>query len=428
MINTKPKFYFICCILLICVMGCKSSLKNNHTLHASIDHQTTLDSLDAALSQLSYTSLMPGFSVAIAKEGQVLFKKGYGFADLSAKTNFTPQTINGVASVSKTFVGLAIMQLVDNGKLSLDEPINTILPYKVINPHHPQTEITVRHLVTHSSTLTEEFDPEEVGEASIYLVEDYPIHTTTPEDIKDAITYFKMGRQISLDEHIMRYTQPEGKWYTPENFLPSLPGKKFDYTNLDAAIAARIVEIKTGISFEEYTRLHIFKPLNMSNSSWKNKDIEVIKRSKIYMPDNRKSPSKAVEMPQYEMTDFPAGGLKTNIEDLSKYLIEMINGYHGSGKLLSAGAYQTLFNPQLAEDSFENHNDFAFNDQQGVAVFWAISPTGYRLHNGGSVGVYSFIYFDPTTKSGAVAFCNLPVDDFGKVRDIVHKYQQLLAK
>ncbi len=128
------------------------------------------------------------------------------------------------------------------------------------------------------------------------------------------------------------------------------------------------------------------------------------------------------------MTDYPAGGLKTNIEDLGKYLLEMINGYHGDGKLLSAAAYQTLFQPQLSDTCFENRNDYPFNDQQGVGVFWAISPSGYRLHNGGSVGVYSFIYFDPSAKSGAIAFCNLPIDDFGKVRDIIHKYQQLISR
>jgi len=415
-------------MLLTFIMLWSTACNNARRINSPTSHQMLLDSLDRDLQQLSGTSLMPGFSVAIAMNGRVLFEKGYGYADLANKIPFTPQTINCVASISKTFVALAIMQLVDEGKLRLDEPVNSILPYRITNPHHPDKEITVRHLVTHSSTLTEEFDPEEVGEASIYLLEDFPVDSHTPEDIKDAITYFNMGKPISLDEHIQRYTQLNGRWYTDENFLPKQPGERFDYTNLDAAIAARIVEIKSGQSFEEYTRQRIFEPLKMSHTSWQYADLDDSLLTKIYMPDNRRAPAKAVEMPKYQMTDYPSGGLKTNIEDLSKYLLEMINGYHGDGKLVSAAAYQTLFQPQLPDSCFENRNDYPFNDQWGVGVFWAIAPTGYRLHNGGSVGVYSFIYFDPSTKSGAIAFCNLPIDDFGKVRDIVHKYQQLISR
>lgn len=423
---SRQFLYFSCFALLCHTMACNTARKNAQGLPTA--QELLLDSLDADLRQLSSTSLIPGFSVAIAKDGQMVFEKGYGYADLANKVPFTPQTIHGVASISKTFVGLAILQLVDAGKLRLDEPINDILPYKITNPHHPDKAITVRHLVTHTSTLTEEFDPEEVGEASIYLLEDYPLHDDTPEDIKSALTYFQMGKPISLDEHIQRYTQPTGKWYTTENFLQSQPGEKFDYTNLDAAIAARIVELKSGQSFEEYTRQHIFLPLKMAHTSWQYKDLEAPLVSKLYMPNDRKALTKAIEMPKYQMTDYPSGGLKTNIADLGRYLLEMIDGYQGRGKLLSAASYQTLLQPQLPDSCFENRNDYLFNDQQSVGVFWAISPTGYRLHNGGSVGVYSFIYFDPATKSGAIAFCNLPVDDFGKVREVVHRVERLMGK
>lgn len=417
-----------CILLLLCTTACHTARKNAQPLPSPTGHALALDSLDAELRQLSNTSLIPGFSVAIAKDGQIVFEKGYGYADLANKLPFQPQTINCVASISKTFVGLAILQLVEQGKLRLDEPINAILPYKITNPHHPDKEISVRHLVTHTSTLTEEFDPEDVGEASIYLLEDYPLDANTPEDIKDAITYFKMGKPIPLDEHIRRYTQPSGKWYSTENFLQNQPGEKFDYTNLDAAIAARIVELKSGLSFEEYTRKHIFQPLKMAHTNWQYMASDAPLCTKLYMPDDRSAPTKAIEMPKYQLTDFPSGGLKTNIEDLGRYLLEMMDGYRGKGKLLSPASYQTLFQPQLPETCFENRSDYPFNDQYSVGTFWAISPTGYRLHNGGSVGVYSFIYFDPATNSGAAAFCNLPVDDFGKVRDILHKYQQALGK
>ncbi len=411
---------------LLFFVGCKT-INNQSIQNQTSANYILLDSLNLELEDVLQKSIMPGFAVSIVHQDKITFAKGFGYADLKNKTPFTDKTINCIASISKTFIGLAIMQLVDAGKLSLDEPINSILPYKVIHPFYPDKPITVRHLVTHTSTLTQEFDPEDAGEATIFLLEDFKETADTPEEFKKAITYYKMGKPISIDQHIQKFTQPSGNWYSKSNFENHPPGEKFDYTNLGAVVAARIVEIKSGMSFEAYTKEHIFEPLNMTKTSWHYTGSDASLLTKIYMPDNRRNPTAALEHPKYEMTDYPAGGLKTNIADLSKYLIEIMKGYNGNGKLLSKNSFQTLLNPQLPDSCFENRNDYPFNDQYGVGVFWAISAAGYRLHNGGSIGVYSFIYFDPKTQSGALSFCNLPVDDFGKVRDVIHKYQKLLS-
>ena len=237
-----------------------------------------------------------------------------------------------------------------------------------------------------------------------------------------------MGKNISIDQHIRRFTQPTENWYSKDNFLQYPPGTKFDYTNLGAVIAARIVEIKSGVSFEEFTKKQIFEPLKMKNTAWKYKDLNSTLLTTIYTVDDKENPHRTLEHPKYEMTDYPVGGLKTNVEDLSNYLIELIKGYDGTGKLLTKRSFQILLNPQLPDSCFENRSDYIFNDQYNVGVFWAISANGYRLHNGGSIGVYSFIYFNPKTKTGALGFCNLPANDFGKIRDIVHKYEVLLRK
>ncbi len=206
------------------------------------------------------------------------------------------------------------------------------------------------------------------------------------------------------------------------------PGSKFNYTNLGALISARIIEIKSGLSFDEYTAQQIFKPLQMVNTAWHYKESDSLLFSTLYTTNDRKNPTKVLEHPRYEMTDYPVGGLKTNVEDLSKYLSEIIKGYNGKGTLLTPESYQVLLNPQLADTCFENRNDYVFNDQYNMGVFWSVSAPGYRMHNGGTIGVYSFIYFNPKTGMGALAFCNLPHSDFGKIRDIVHKYESLLGQ
>ncbi len=111
------------------------------------------------------------------------------------------------------------MKLVDEGKLHLDESINSILPYKIINPFYPDKEITVRHLVTHTSGISQEFDPEEVGESTIVLIDSFEVTTQTPANLKKEIAYYKLGRYISIDQHIKKFTQPSGNWYSKDNFF-----------------------------------------------------------------------------------------------------------------------------------------------------------------------------------------------------------------
>ncbi len=416
-----------CCLLLLCITSCNMGKKS--LMHQSAPDRTVYtDSLKQELQQLLQKTLIPGFAVAIVQNHTVLLSQGFGYADLKNKVPFTPQTVNSVASISKTFIGLSIMQLVEEGKLDLDEPINAILPYKVTNPFYPHKDITVRHLVTHTSTLTQEFDPEDVGESTIVLTDSFRVDQTTPVSLKKEIAYYQLGKPISIDRHIRKFTQPTENWYTKENFSNQPPGSRFNYTNLGALVAARIVELKSGLPFDEYTKLHILKPLKMANTAWHYKTLNPALFTTLYTVDDRKKPTKVLEHPHYEMTDYPVGGLKTNVEDLTRYLLEITEGYKGRGKLLSPGSYQVLLKPQLADSCFENRNDYLFNDQYNVGVFWAISAPGYRLHNGGSIGVYSFIYFNPKTGMGALAFCNLPHSDFGKIRDIVHKYEVLLSK
>ena len=416
-------FYLTATIL---ALSCHSRQASTKEINA--DKIQYLDSLNVALQGIADSSLIPGFAVSLIQNDKILFSKGFGYSNLKNKAPFTLQTINSVASISKTFIGLAILKLVDEGKLNLDEPINSILPYKIINPFHPDKEITVRHLVTHTSSIAQEFDPEEVGESTIVLIDSFKANSETPANLKKEIAYYMLGKYISIDQHIRKFTQPSGNWYSRDNFLKYPPGSKFNYTNLGALIAARIVEIKSGLSFDEYTRHQIFEPLNMTNTAWHYKELDSALFTTLYTTDDRKKPIKVLEHPQYAMTDYPVGGLRTNVEDLTKYLVEIIKGYNGKGKLLTPESYQVLLNPQLADSCFENRNDYVFNDQYNMGVFWSVSAPGYRMHNGGTIGVYSFIYFNPKTGMGALAFCNLPHNDFGKIRDAVHKYEILLGE
>lgn len=107
-------------------------------------------------SQLEYNNL-PGLSVAIVYDQELVWKKGFGYADVEKRTPMTPQTLFRIASVTKLFTSTAIMQLRDQGKLRLDDPVEKYLPWFKINNRFPDAPtITIHHLMTHTSGLPRE--------------------------------------------------------------------------------------------------------------------------------------------------------------------------------------------------------------------------------------------------------------------------------
>ncbi|RZK90170.1 MAG: class A beta-lactamase-related serine hydrolase, partial [Hymenobacter sp.] len=111
------------------------------------------DSLTAELEALRNQGHFIGFGVAIVNSQRVLYQHGFGFADAQTHKPYGIHTIQNIASVSKTVVGLALLKAQELGQLSLDDSINKYLPFKVINPAFPRVPITLRHLATHTSSI-----------------------------------------------------------------------------------------------------------------------------------------------------------------------------------------------------------------------------------------------------------------------------------
>ena len=88
-------------------------------------------------------------------ENETIYEKGFGFVDKTTEKAYSKHTIQNIASISKTFLGLALLKAQELGKLHLDEPINKYLPFKVQNPYYPEEEITIRQLTTHTSSITD---------------------------------------------------------------------------------------------------------------------------------------------------------------------------------------------------------------------------------------------------------------------------------
>ena len=141
--------------------------------------------LDSFIAQRMEEAGIAGLGAAIIVDKKVVWVKGYGFADKERAVPFTPDTVMNIGSISKTFTGVALMRAVQEGKLSLDEDINSYLPFKLTNPHQPNERITLRHLATHTSGITDR--------SSVYL-NTYHYGGRTPEPLGEFLkSYFVPG-------------------------------------------------------------------------------------------------------------------------------------------------------------------------------------------------------------------------------------------
>jgi CubicO group peptidase (beta-lactamase class C family) len=117
-----------------------------------------MDSVDAAALEQAITQQMeelhvPGVAVAIVDREGVVFSAGYGWADLDNRVPMTPDTVTNIASISKTFTNAAVLQLVEQGRLGLDDEVGRHLPFPVRHPAYPEVPITVRQLLPHTSGI-----------------------------------------------------------------------------------------------------------------------------------------------------------------------------------------------------------------------------------------------------------------------------------
>lgn len=199
----------------------------------------SISSIDDRIRREMTEGGLVGVAAAIIVDGKVVWRGGYGLADRESGRAFTTDTVMNVASISKTFVGAAMMLAQEEGKLSIDADINTYLSFPVKNPNHPAQPITLRQIATHTSSITDR----------------WPIYA--------ARYHFGRNSPEPLAQFLQGYLAPGGADYSPASYLPAAPGTERDYSNIGAGLAGYIVERTTRQSLDTYTERRIFKPLGM---------------------------------------------------------------------------------------------------------------------------------------------------------------------
>ena len=308
------------------------------------DVEAWLDGLMPTALKLTGT---PGVTVSVVKDGQVLFEKGYGYADMAKLTPVDARaTLFRPGSVSKLFTWTAVMQQVEAGKLDLDTDVNKYLDFTI--PPYEGKPITLRNIMTH--------------------------RTGFEEVVKDLITF--KGPGPSDGQTV--------KSYVPPRIYP--PGTVVGYSNYATSLAGYIVQRVSGEPFEQYVENHIFKPLGMNNSSFRQPLPEAMRANMATGYKDAETPGDG-----FEIISMPAAGaLSSTADDMAKFMIAHLAD--GAG----------LLKPETAKQM----HDFslrAFPDLNGNALgFYEQSINGHRViaHGGDTVYFHSDLALFEAEKVG----------------------------
>ncbi len=395
--------------------SCHSVKQSYHTNHS------ISDSLNVAIGKIYQQGSFNGFSVSVVDERSTLYQKGFGFSDVKEKKPYTENTIQNIASVSKTLVGIALLKAQEQGKLNLDDPVQKYLPFTVTHPNFPQTPITIRQLATHTSSIVDN---------DFYLSKNYFLKSG--QNLKglklnfdDEQVFNPSDSIISMAVFLENVLAENGNWNN-NSFSPHKPGTIYEYSNTGTALAAFIIEKATGKNFSTFTKEYILVPLQMKNSGWSFDEVKFSNFSRLYeSPDT--------PLPYYQTATYPDGGFITDINDLSKFLTELIKGYNGKGTILTQKSYKEYFTPQLTASNFiERNNQNPYSESYNAGIFMGFGYTGYIGHTGGDPGVMSMLFFDPENNLGRIMIFNTNFSDkkgndaFYGIWNALEKYQNKL--
>lgn len=377
----------------------------------SKEFQNIQKDLTEKLTEITKTTCFNGFGVALVNDKEVLYQNGFGITNFETQQKYDENTVQNIASVSKTFIGIAILKAQELGKLKLDDPINKYLPFAVINPSHPEIPITIRQLTTHTSSIT---DTKEYMTKTIVLEDTVNLVNNLKIDISPT-KFNPPSAKIPIESFLKSMLDVCGKWYSKAVFLNKKPGEVFEYSNVGATLAALVLEKATEISYDSFTTTYILKPLQMDNSGWNFNSINFSNYTHTFQ-------NKSTPYPYYSLNTYPDGGMLTTSRDMSKYISELMKGYFGNGTILSKESYQEYFTPQLDAENFIDRSTGEYSDEYNMGITMGFGSTGNFGHTGGDPGLFSVIWFNKDNKIGRYFIVNTECEggEFGKSQKAIY--------
>ena len=326
--------------------------------------------VEASIDSLMEKFKAIGLGVAVVKDGELVYTHSFGLKDVESKTPLTDKDIFRIASISKSFSATSIFQLIEKGKLSLDDDFSSVVGFKVRNPKYPATVITVKMVMSHTSS------------------------------INDSEGYFNLDA-INPDKN--------PNWAKCYNSYE--PGKGYQYCNLNYNMIGTVIEKLSGERFDKYVKNHILEPLGLYGGYW----VESLDSNRfvtLYEYDGKKetfAPAELAYNPRSEEISkyvmgystpifSPTGGMKISATDLAKYMsMHMFQGKYKGVRLISKRSAKVMQTKISEEEGY------------GLAIRTVsdlIPGKVMKGHTGSAYGLYSMMFFHPKEKFGIVVITN----------------------
>jgi CubicO group peptidase (beta-lactamase class C family) len=267
---------------------------------------------------------VPGLSIAVVYDQEIVWARGYGYSDLEKSAPAIPSTVYRIGSITKLFTSTAIMQLRDQGKLRLDDPVSLHLPwFAVPNPFPDAPEVTIRHLLTHTSGLQREAA--------------FPYWTDHVFPTRKELA----GRVLDQD-------------------ALNAPETTYHYSNLGMSLLGEIVTVVSGRPWADYVQEKILQPLGMSSTSAAPHEELRQRLATAYMlqgPDGTRP-----AMDYYETGAIaPAGSIVSTVEDLSRFAsLQFRGGPAGGDQILKGSTLREMQRVHWVYDSFTGGRGLGF--------------------------------------------------------------------
>ena len=333
---------------------------------------------DRAIKEVLQEFKAVGISTAVVKDGKIVYNKSFGCKDLESKDPLRNDHLMRIASISKSFTATALMQLVEQGKISLDSDVSDLIGFNIRNPRFPNTPITLKMLLSHTSSITNKGN------------------YATLDRINPAISDDCAGAYLEYE-----------------------PGTNYRYSNLGLNLAGAIVEKVSGVRFDEYVKKNIIDALGLYGGF----NVDALDSSKfatLYRYNKSEDElvvstnaykSTADMMPTYVLgysapLFSPTGGMKITAHDLAIYMMMHMNyGEYNGVRVISEESSKTMQTPVwkgktrygLCIKEFPNFiNDEKYKDE-------GKNPIG---HGGSAHGLKSIMIWSPADGWGIVAMTN----------------------
>ncbi|MFW9924110.1 MAG: serine hydrolase domain-containing protein [Candidatus Thorarchaeota archaeon] len=323
--------------------------------------------LDQSILSIMEEYGIPGVAVSAVTNNEIVWMNSYGFSNIEENIQVTEDTLFMLGSISKSVVGTAFMQLVEDSLINLDDDINNYLPFNINHPIYHNYTITPRMLLTHTSGIHDNWQ----------II--YPMQTSGSDS------------PIELEEFLFNYLHENGSYFQITNFNSYTPGTSFDYTNVGSTLVAYLIETITYTSFEQYCQENLFQPLDMPNTSWRLANLNV---NDIATPYDE-SYGYFFPIIHYGSPVYPCGFLRTSILQFSHFLMAIINGgNYGEAVILQNSSVNAMTTVQ-----FPNISSY-------TGLFWQ-SDGEYWGHGGSGPGVSTLMLYHPIRKQGVIVFMNV---------------------